>query len=236
MARNYGGKEANLRQCVSDMQRYADEVSGLADRFEREAEDARNLLLEPLPGIDAEEAKASFREATKLIAVECEPTGAAYEFVPMTGEGKATLFVYTGSTLHAFIERFGTAYGSVPPGLTTVKTVWGDPAGCSKKTRQAVLRGIFSAIDKAFESSEEMDAIHLKQARLEMTRWIEGHFMTEGRILDREREAIRRLEGINETIYLLVHFADEKMTASVSDYARFEQSRHAEAYDPLTDL
>ena len=214
------GAEKNLRRCAGEIQRLADMASTLADDLEREREDARNLLIRPLSGIDKHEATGELHRVAGLIFVEAADGGYT-----------AT----SGPLLHSFIGRFGASYGNVPPSRSTVTKFWGHPVDCSPKTRQAVLRGIFSAIDSAQEEVGGDEARLIQEARRAVEGWCDAYFMTERHVTERIESVARRLSDI-AFIAKILGLTNEAGVSSVKDFAAYVSPLHVGEIDSLWNV
>ena len=204
-----GAEQADmtLSQLAEDARRLAERVALLADRLEKERMDAGALLLSPLADVDADEAKREFREIAKTIQAT-GPEGGFYA-------------VSSGRSLAQFVTQFGRAYdANTPPSGRTVETFWGDPIGCPKKTRQAVLRGILSALDSAAERGDRTQTLLLAASRESLLRWVDSHFMTLTHVEEREAEAARRIRCALSVAQDMTK-VDEKSAACIATYARF---------------
>ena len=207
MSAEAGHNEKTLGQLAEDARRFADQVSALADRLEKERIDAGALLLSPLAGVDADEAKREFHEIAKTLQAT-GPEGGFYA-------------VSSGRSLAQFVVQFGRAYdANTPPSGRTVETFWSDPIGCPKKTRQAVLRGILSALDSAAERGDRTQTLLLAASRESLLRWVDSHFMTLAHVEEREAEAERRILCALSVAQDMTK-VDEKSAACVATYARF---------------
>lgn len=199
--------DMTLSQLTEDARRLAEQVAALTDRLEKERMDAVAGLLVPLAGVDADEAKREFHEIAKAI----QATDHEGEFYA----------VASGKTLAAFVGRFGHAYDvGTPPSTRTVETFWQDPIGCSKKTRRAVLMGVFTAVESAADSADKVGARRLSEAGKDIARWVDSHFMTLARVEEREAEAARRINHALSVAQDMTQ-VDEASAVCIATYARF---------------
>lgn len=214
------GREMGLYECAGEIQTLASRAIVLAERLEKEREDARELLMSPLAGIDKHEAREAFHKSAGLILAES--AGDYY-------------VACSGPQLHRFIERFGTSYGDTPPSRSTVAKFWGHPIECSPMTRRAVLKGIFSAINTAQRESGDGCSLALDNARNSIEEWCEAYLMTERHITDRIESAARRLHDIG-FIARTLGMTSEQGVLSVRDYASYVSPLHIGDIDSLWDM